>query len=109
MPGEASLIVPGFNGGNPIALTEFDFSASLRSVAGRSGRLADWTGQFALPSDAMAAALNEHLDHTFEEGHSAVSEIIEAADGARFKFDGVALRHRGGARYAFTAHSRDRL
>jgi len=73
---------------------------------GRAGRLADWSGRFEVESEAVAQDLTEHIEHTFEEGHSAISEIIEEAPDAIFRFEGVAVRHRAGAQFAFNAFSR---
>ncbi|MBV8889168.1 MAG: hypothetical protein JO305_05810 [Alphaproteobacteria bacterium] len=106
----ASLTVPGFNNGNPLPLLNFAFTPALRSLGGgRSGRMADWAGSFEVESPALAESLDDHLAHTFEEGHSAVSEIAEHSDEGRFHYGGVALRHRGGAKFTFDAASRERL
>jgi len=101
------LIVPGFNGGNPMKLLNFDSSPVMRAAGGgRAGRLADWSGRFDLESEALAQDLNDHLEHSWEEGESAVSEIIEEVSPAAFRFEGVAVRYRGGTRFSFDAFSR---
>ena len=105
---QAHLIVPGFNGGNPVALAEYALSSGMRG-AGRGGRVAGWSGQFAVASPALAQELDDHLEHTFEEGQSAVSEIAEDGPDGRFRLGGVALRYRGGVRFAFDAFSRVRV
>jgi hypothetical protein len=54
----------------------------------------------------LAEALADHLDRSFEEGHSGVAEIVaEGTDGAS-RFTGVAVRHRGGGKFAFDAFAR---
>jgi hypothetical protein len=101
------LIVPGFNGGNPMPLLYFEYAPVMRSAGGgRAGMLADWSGRFDVESEALGQDLTDHLEHTFEEGQSAVSEIIEEVPEGPFRFDGVALRHRGGVRFTFDAFSR---
>jgi len=101
------LIVPGFNGGKPMTLLNFDCSPVMRAAGGgRAGRLADWSGRFDLESEALARDLNDHLEHPLEEGESAVSEIIEEVPPAAFRFEGVAVRYRGGTRFSFDAFSR---
>jgi hypothetical protein len=101
------LIVPGFNGGNPMTLRNLEWSPVMRTAGGgRPGRRADWSGRFDLESEALAQNLNDHLEHTFEEGQSAISEIIEDVSDAAFRFDGVAVRHRGGVRFTFDAFTR---
>jgi hypothetical protein len=103
----AHLIVPGFNGGNPMKLLNFDSSPVMRAAGGgRAGRLADWSGRFDLESEALAQDLNDHLEHPLEEGESAVSEIIEEVPPAAFRFEGVAVRYRGATRFSFDAFSR---
>ncbi len=107
---QGRLIVPGFNGGNPLMLTGFELSPGMRAAGGgRGGRVADWSGHLAVESPALAEELNDHIEHTFEEGHSAVSEIIEDGPDGRFRLEGVALRYRGGAKFAFDAFSRNRV
>jgi hypothetical protein len=59
-----------------------------------------------LESEALAQDLNDHLEHPLEEGESAVSEIIEEVPPAAFRFEGVAVRYRGGTRFSFDAFSR---
>jgi hypothetical protein len=72
------LIVPGFNGGKPMKLLNFDSSPVMRAAGGgRAGRLADWSGRFDLAGEALAQDLNDHLEHPLEEGESAISKIIE--------------------------------
>ena len=105
---QSRLIVPGFNGGNPLPLAEYELSSGMRG-AGRGGRVADWSGQFAVATPALAQELDDHLEHTFEEGQSAVSEIAEDGPDGRFRLGGVALRYRGGARFTFDAFSRVRV
>jgi hypothetical protein len=101
------LIVPGFNGGNSVKLLNFACSPVMRLAGGgRAGRLADWSGRFDLESEALAQDLNDHLEHPWEEGESAVSEIIEEVPPAAFRFEGVAVRYRGGTRFSFDAFSR---
>jgi hypothetical protein len=105
----ATLMVPGFNGGDPMKLVGFEVSSALRARAGsRAGRLADWSGRFDLEDAALAQELSDHLDRTFEEGHSGVAEIIGDDQGVAFRFEGVAVRHRGGVKFAFDAFSRHR-
>ena len=107
MAGDAKLIVPGFNGGNPVRLLEFNISTALRRADGaRTGMVANWAGHFDLESVSVAQELHEHLEHPFEVGQSAVSEIILNASGASFRFDGVAVSYRGGVRFTFSAFSR---
>jgi hypothetical protein len=80
------LIVPGFNGGNPMKLLNFDSSPVMRAAGrGRAGRLADWSGRFDLESEG---------------------EIIEEVPPAAFRFEGVVVRYRGGTRFSFDAFSR---
>jgi hypothetical protein len=103
----ATLIVPGFNGGDPVKLVRFEVSSALRAPGGgRTGRLADWSGRFDLEDASLAQELADHLDRTFEEGHSGVAEI--SGDDPGDRFEGVALRHRGGVKFAFDAFSRNR-
>jgi hypothetical protein len=105
----ATLTVPGFNGGDPIRLVGFEVFSSLRAPGGgRTGRLADWSGRFDLEDASLAQELSDHLDRTFEEGHSGVAEITGDEPGGAFRFAGVAVRHRGGVKFAFSAFSRDR-
>ncbi|MBV9862565.1 MAG: hypothetical protein JO267_10505 [Alphaproteobacteria bacterium] len=107
MTSTASLIVPGFNQGRPITLLNFTVAPGMRAIGGgRTGRLADWSGSFEVESRELAESLDDHLGHTFEEGHSAVSQITESANGSRSIYEEVALRYRGGARFTFAASSR---
>jgi len=109
MTSTAGLIVPGFNGGNPLILANFVVSPAMRSIGGgRTGRLADWSGSFSLDSVSLAQSLDDHLTHTFEEGHSAVSEIVEQMDGERYTFEGVSIRYSGGTNFTFRAFARNR-
>jgi hypothetical protein len=106
---QSRLIVPGFNGGHPMPLAEFELSPGMRRAGGgRSGRLADWSGHLSVADQALAEELNDHLEHNFEEGQSTVNEIIEDAPDGSFKLEGVALRYRGGAKFGFDAFSRSR-
>ena len=84
------LIVPGFNGGNPMKLLNFDCSPVMRAAGG----------------GPLARDLDDHLEHPLEEGESAVSEIIEEVVPAAFRFEGVAVQHRGGTRFSFDAFPR---
>jgi hypothetical protein len=109
MASRVVLTVPGFNGGDPIALAEFEVSSGLRATGGgRTGRIAGWTGRFELVDAALAPSLADHLDRTFEEGHTGVAELVEDGPDGRFRFDGVAVRHRGGVKFAFDAFARVR-
>ena len=106
----ATLTVPGFNGGDPLPLAGFEVGSGFRTPGGgRTGRLADWSGRFELDDAALAKALADHLDRTFEEGHSGVAEITETGPDGIFRFEGVAVRHRGGTKFAFDAFARSRL
>jgi len=70
------LIVPGFNGGNPMKLLNFDSSPVMRAAGGgRAGRLADWSGRFDLETEALAQDLNDHLEHPLEEGKHSTDVI----------------------------------
>jgi hypothetical protein len=101
------LIVPGFNGGNSVKLLNFACSPVMRMAGGgRTGRLADWSGRFDLESEALARDLNDHLEHSLEEGEDAISEIIQEIPPAAFRFEEVAVQHRGGTRFTFDAFSR---
>ena len=105
----ATLMVPGFNGGDPVKLVRFEVSSALRAPGGgRTGRLADWSGRFDLEDASLAPELSDHLDRTFEEGYSGAAEITGGEPGGAFRFEGVAERHRGGVKFAFNAFSRDR-
>jgi hypothetical protein len=107
---QGSLIVPGFNGGKPLLLVEFALSPGMRAAGGgRVGRLADWSGQFTLASPVLAQELDDHIAHNFEEGHSAVAEIVEDGPDGQFKLEGVAVRHRGGTKFSFDAFTRTRI
>jgi hypothetical protein len=107
---QARLTVPGFNEGKPLPLLDYALASGLRAAGGgRTGRLADWSGEFAVEDPELATAINDHIEHNFEEGHSAVSEIVEDGPDSQFKLEGVALRHRGGAKFGFDAFSRIRI
>ncbi len=102
---DATLTVPGFNGGKAIRLVGFEVSSALRLRGGGGGRVADWAGRFDIEGPALAKELSEHLDRTFEEGHTGIAEIVgDDADGS-FRLEGVAARHRGGLKFAFDAFS----
>lgn len=102
---DAILTVPGFNGGKAIRLVSFEVSSALRLRGGGGGRVADWAGRFDIDDAVLAKDLSEHLDRTFEEGHTGIAEIIgDDADGG-FRLEGVAARHRGGLKFAFDAFS----
>jgi hypothetical protein len=74
----SQLIVPGFNGDNPMKLLYFNCLPVMRAAGGgRAGRLADWSGHFDLESEALAQDLKDHLEHPLEEGESAINEVIE--------------------------------
>lgn len=107
---QARLTVPGFNEGKPLPLVDYALASGLRAAGGgRTGRLADWSGQFAVETPELAAAINDHIENNFEEGHSAVSEMVEDGADGQFKLEGVALRHRGGVKFGFDAFSRIRI
>jgi len=106
---DAALTVPGFNGGNAMKLVGFEVSSALRLRGGGTGRVADWSGRFDIEDPALARQLGEHLDRTFEEGHTGIAEIIDDDLDGTFRFEGVAVRHRGGVKFAFDAFLRLRL
>jgi hypothetical protein len=55
----AHLIVPGFNGGNPMKLLNFDCSPVMRAAGG----------------GPLARDLNDHLEHPLEEGKHSTDVI----------------------------------
>lgn len=107
---QARLIVPGFNEGKPLLLLDYELAPGMRAAGGgRAGRVADWSGNFAVDNQALAEELDNHIAHNFEEGHSAVGQIIEEGPEGPFELNGVAPRHRGGTKFGFTAFSRSRI
>jgi hypothetical protein len=55
----AHLIVPGFNGGNPMKLLNFDCSPVMRAAGG----------------GPLARDLDDHLEHPLEEGKHSTDVI----------------------------------
>jgi hypothetical protein len=62
----AHLIVPGFNGGNPMKLLNFDCSPVMRAAGG---------GRRAAGGGPLARDLNDHLEHPLEEGKHSTDVI----------------------------------
>jgi hypothetical protein len=98
---EATLTVPRYKGGGPLA---------IYGLTGAPQRDGGWSGRFELKRSGEADALTAWTEAEYYAGRGIPSVTIAGSDArGEYRYEGVALMFLGGDAFRFDASTRERI